>query len=167
MTSGKIQYAETHGAFILKFIGDVRLTLSSALDKKLESIIQQPDITSVVIDLTETQGIDSTSLGLLARLSIQSSARLGFVPTIHSTNEDINRILITMGFDQVFIIVHEVGDSRKPVILHDLPCSEENSDQEIMGKVITAHKTLMDMNERNRQEFQDLVQQLERDKTTG
>ena len=32
MTTGKIQFAESQGTFVLKFIGDVRLTLCAALD---------------------------------------------------------------------------------------------------------------------------------------
>ena len=161
MSSGKIQYAESDGTFILKFVGDVRLTLCSTLDKTLESILQEPGIRSVIIDLTDTQGIDSTSLGLLARLSIQSRKRFGFVPTILSTNDDINRILMTMGFDQVFVIVKEAGEG--PEVLHDLPC-DECVDNDVMDKVLSAHKTLIDMNEHNRQEFQDLVNRLEKDK---
>ncbi|WP_281645193.1 STAS domain-containing protein [Parendozoicomonas sp. Alg238-R29] len=161
MSTGKIQYAESDGSFILKFVGDVRLTLCSTLDRTLDTILNQPGIKSVIIDLTETQGIDSTSLGLLARLSIQSQKRFGFVPTILSTNDDINRILMTMGFDKVFVIVKEAADKGVKV-LQDLP-SEESADQEVMDKVLSAHKTLMDLNEHNRQEFQDLVHRLERD----
>ncbi|MCG8533060.1 MAG: hypothetical protein MI749_20725, partial [Desulfovibrionales bacterium] len=63
MSAGKIQYAESDGSFVLKFIGDVRLTLSSTLDSTLESILSHPGIRSVIIDLSETEGIDSTSLG--------------------------------------------------------------------------------------------------------
>ncbi len=163
MSTGKIQYAESDGSFILKLIGDVRLTLCSALDKTLESILQQPGIRSVIIDLTDTQGIDSTSLGLLARLSIQSRKQLGFVPTVLSTNDDINRILLTMGFDQVFAIVKEASDGNGVELLKDLPC-EEAAEDEVMDKVLGAHKTLMEMNDHNRQEFKDLVKRLETDR---
>ncbi|MCL6272104.1 STAS domain-containing protein [Sansalvadorimonas sp. 2012CJ34-2] len=162
MSAGKIQYAESDGSFILKFIGDVRLTLCSALDKTLESILQHPGIRSVIIDLTETQGIDSTSLGLLAKLSIQSKKHFGFVPTILSTSDDINRILMTMGFDQVFVIVRESKAGEGVELLKDLPC-EECGEDEVMDKVLSAHKTLMELNEHNRQAFHDLVRKLEND----
>ncbi len=160
MSAGKIQYAESDGSFVLKFIGDVRLTLSSTLDKTLESILAHPGIRSVIIDLSATEGIDSTSLGLLAKLSIQSKARFGFVPTILSTNEDINRVLLTMGFDQVFVIVKETCKGVE--LLKDLPC-EECDEQEVMKKVLSAHKILMELNEHNRQAFHDLVKKLESD----
>ena len=38
MTTGKIQFAEAQGTFVLKFIGDVRLTLCAALDSYIEKI---------------------------------------------------------------------------------------------------------------------------------
>ena len=161
MSTGKIQYAESDGSFILKFVGDVRLTLCSTLDKTLDFILTQPGMKSVIIDLTETDGIDSTSLGLLARLSIQSQKRFHFVPTIVSTNDDINRILLTMGFDKVFVIVKEAEDGGVKV-LKDIP-REEGAEQEVMEKVLAAHKTLMELNEHNREEFQDLVHRLEHD----
>ena len=160
MSAGKIQYAESDGSFILKFVGDVRLTLCSTLDKMLESILKRPGIKSVIIDLTETDGIDSTSLGLLARLSIQSQKCFGIVPTIVSTNENINRILVTMGFGKVFFIATAAQDGSVEM-LKDVPC-EDCTEQDVMDKVLEAHKTLMDLNEHNRQEFQDLVDRLER-----
>ena len=158
MSSGKIQFAETNQAFVLKFIGDVRLTLCSTLDKALEQILIQTGFQSIIIDLTETEGIDSTSLGLLAKLSIQSKKRFGFIPTIISANDDINRILLSMGFDKVFVIVKEAGGEVE--VLKDLPC-EECTEQTVRDKVLSAHKVLMDLNENNREEFHDLVRSLE------
>ena len=83
MTTGKIQFAEEQGTFVLKFIGDVRLTLCAALDSYIEKIFSVLSFESIVIDLTETECIDSTSLGLLAKLSILSrrlSADAGVQP---------------------------------------------------------------------------------------
>ena len=163
MTTGKIQYAQKCGTFILKLIGDVRLTLCTTLDKRLEMILQQPTLQSVIIDLSETEAIDSTSLGLLARLSIQAKKQLGIVPTILSPDDDINRTLFGMGLDQIFTIVSESKTPNRQLIFYDLPSDEDYSDQEMMEKVITAHKMLMAMNEDNRQEFGELVHRLEQE----
>ncbi|KAA0909127.1 anti-anti-sigma factor, partial [Aquicoccus porphyridii] len=38
MSTGKIQFAEQNGSFVLKFVGEVRLTLCSALDSTIEKI---------------------------------------------------------------------------------------------------------------------------------
>lgn len=38
MSTGKIQFAEQDGTFVLKFVGEIRLTLCSALDATIEKI---------------------------------------------------------------------------------------------------------------------------------
>ena len=78
MTTGKIQFAESEGTFVLKFVGDVRLTLCAALDAYIEKIFSVLTFNAIIIDLTEADGIDSTSLGLLAKLSILSKQKVGF-----------------------------------------------------------------------------------------
>ena len=71
---GRIQFAEQDGTFVLKFIGEVRLTLCSALDSTIEKIFSALNFSAIVIDLTETRSIDSTTLGLLAKLSSKVAA---------------------------------------------------------------------------------------------
>ena len=105
MSTGKIQFAEQDGTFVLKFVGEIRLTLCSALDATIEKIFSALNFSAIVIDLTETRSIDSTTLGLLAKLSILSRQKVGLLPTVVTTHPDITRLLQSMGFDQVFNIV--------------------------------------------------------------
>ncbi|VFT17223.1 anti-anti-sigma factor [Pseudomonas aeruginosa] len=86
MSTGKIQFAEQNGSFVLKFVGEVRLTLCSALDSTIEKIFAALNFSAIIIDLTETQSIDSTTLGLLAKLSILSRQKIGLLPTLVTTN---------------------------------------------------------------------------------
>lgn len=158
MTTGKIQFAESEGTFVLKFIGDVRLTLCAALDAYIEKIFSALTFRAIVIDLTETHGIDSTSLGLLAKLSILSNNRVGLLPTLVSTHEDMNRLLQSMGFDQIFNIVAE--STPTDIELQDLPGQILSEDQ-VKDRVLEAHRILMDLNEHNRAAFTDLVGTLE------
>lgn len=158
MTTGKIQFAESEGTFVLKFVGDVRLTLCAALDAYIEKIFNVLSFNAIIIDLTETAGIDSTSLGLLAKLSILSQQKVGFLPTLVSNQEDMNRLLQSMGFDQVFNIVSEVTPTDAE--LEDLP-GQQLSEAQVKDKVLEAHRILMDLNEHNREAFRDLVSALE------
>jgi len=158
MDAGKILVAESQGIYIVKFIGDVRLNLCSTLDQYTDHMFEDEGFKTVIIDLTETQCIDSTSLGQLAKISILYKQKFGQLPTIISTNEDINRILTSMGFDQVFYIVKELVS--KVEYLDELPT--QTVDEEAMRRhVLEAHKLLMDMNESNREAFKDLVDSLE------
>ena len=159
MSTGKIQFAEQDGTFVLKFTGEVRLTLCSALDATIEHIFSSLNFSSIVIDLTETQSIDSTTLGLLAKLSILSRQRIGLLPMLTTNNPDILRLLDSMGFDQVFNIVETVLPC--PGCLTDLP-PQDQSEAEVRSRVLEAHRVLMGLNESNRNAFRDLVSALER-----
>ena len=159
MSTGKIQFAEQSGTFILKFVGEVRLTLCSALDATIEKIFTSLNFSAIVIDLTETRSIDSTTLGLLAKLSILSRQKIGLLPTVVTTHDDITRLLQSMGFDQVFNIVE--SPLPCPECLADLP-SQDQSEDVVKAKVLEAHQILMSLNESNREAFHDLASALER-----
>lgn len=148
------------GVYVLLFQGDVRLTLCTAVDAFLDRMFQDARFKSVLVDLGETESIDSTSLGLLAKLSIQADRRFGYRPTLISTQPDITRVLVTMGLDDVFNLVQEplVHDDQ----LGELPC-QAASEEEVRERVLEAHRILMSMNESNHAAFHDLVTTLEAD----
>lgn len=158
-TGGKIQFAEREGTFVLKFVGEIRLTLCSALDATIDRIFSAVPFDAIVIDLTEARSIDSTSLGLLAKLSILSRERIGLLPTVVSTNPDVTRLLHSMGFDLVFNIIESPVPTADA--LTDLP-SQDQTEDVVKAKVIEAHRILMSLNESNREAFRDLVSALER-----
>ena len=158
MTPGRILVANGDGTCLLKLVGDVRLSLGAAFDEYVERLFANSKLRSVLVDLSATDGIDSTSLGVLARLAVRTRERLGCIPTLVSTRQDITRILTTMGFDDIFHIVKEpLEDERQ---LGELP-SSDLSLEEMRRRVLTAHRNLMAMNDDNRERFQDLVATLE------
>jgi anti-anti-sigma factor len=158
MHEGSIYSAFVEGSFVLKFVGDVRLTLCASLDCHLEEALSEPSVSDVLIDLTQADGIDSTSLGLIAKLAIKASKRNLPKPALVSTNPDITRILYTMGFDHIFLLMEELP--RNVHELQELPFVQE-SVEEMQQRIISAHRILMDLNEKNREAFQDLVSTLE------
>jgi len=160
MNSGKILVAKVNNVPILKFIGDVRVLMSGALENYFSSLYTSAILDRMIIDMTETEGIDSTALGLLAKMAIQLRNRFNVSPTIVSTNPDITRILKGMSFDLIFNIVDE--PYNREASFDELSRVDENED-EIRKKVIEAHQTLMALSEDNRIEFQDLVSALKAD----
>ncbi len=158
MSDGKIQFAEYNETFVLKCVGDVRLTFCSALNETIEKILKTNSFKSIVIDLTEVISIDSTTLGLLAKLSILSKRKFGMLPTLASTNPDVSRVLDSMGFNQVFNVVHTPAPC--PECLDDLP-EQDQSEAVVKERVLEAHQILMSLNESNRDAFRDLVSALE------
>jgi len=158
MLSGKILYAVHNGTYVLKLLGDVRMPLCASLDSFLDRMFSDPGMTSVLIDLTQTTGIDSTTLGLIAKVAVFLREHFDRKAVLMSTNPDVNRVLNSMGFDSVFIILEYTPDS--PDFLAELP-ETTASEQELTCKVIEAHRVLMDLNEQNKEVFRSLVDALE------
>lgn len=164
MSNCKILLAESSGVYVLKLVGEVRLNFCSTIDGAIESIVVDPNFVSLVVDLSETTLIDSTTLGLLAKLAIRAKSKIHFLPSIVSTDPDITRVLLAMGFDSIYLIVEEPLLSEEQ--LNELSPLDVTED-ELRGHVLNAHKVLMDMNEHNRDQFKDLVTALELDMQDG
>jgi anti-anti-sigma factor len=164
MQTGKVLVAQHQGTYVIKLVGDVRLTLCATIDDYLAEMFASPHFVGVIADLSEADGIDSTSLGLLAKLAIKTRQTHQLVPIIVSPNPNITRLLDSMGFQKVFdiqpTIDQPVVDKTGEHQLGELPvvCANENCVRE---KVIEAHRTLMGMNAQNRQAFSALVSTLE------
>lgn len=158
MQPGKILVAQHEGSFLVKLVGDVRLTLCNTLDNFFDEMFSTPCFMGVMIDLTEAEGLDSTSLGLLAKLAVQAKRRFQLIPSILTTNPNITRLLESMGFGKVFDI------RRQPLVekedFGELPMVACN-ESEARYKVIEAHRVLMGLNEKNRATFLELVTTLE------
>lgn len=142
---------------MLKLEGDVRLTMCTALDQYFKNIFADPHFVSVWVDVTEADGLDSTTLGMLAQLAIQTKERFGFRPAIFSTNPSINRLLDTMGFDQLFERRAELCSAGEGAEIPAVHCEEGA----VRDKVLAAHRTLMSLNQHNAGAFRDLVRTLE------
>jgi anti-anti-sigma regulatory factor len=158
MSNGKILAADYRHMAMLKFVGDVRVLMSSTLDSYCSGLYRRPILDAMLIDMTETRGIDSTALGLLAKMAIQLRNRFNVIPTIVSTNPDVTRTLKSMSFDLIFKIVDK-APQKQPDAYNELQQKKESEDT-VREKVIDAHLTLMTLSEENRLEFQDLVQAL-------
>lgn len=158
MLSGKMLYAVHEGTYVIKLCGDVRVSLCATIDDFLDRMFHDPELCSVLIDLTEAESIDSTTLGLLAKVSLNTQPQCHCSPTIVSTNPDITRVLSSMGFEKVFNIIDE--EPQTSAAWDEMPL-RVTTDKEVCAKVLEAHKILMTLNERNQLTFQSVVAALE------
>lgn len=154
MSAGKILAADYRHMAMLKFVGEVRVVMSSTLDNYCNSLYRRGILDAMVVDMSETRSIDSTALGMLAKMAIQLRNRFNVIPTIVSPNADITRILRSMSFDRICTIVDTMP--KQQAKFSELRQQHE-SETSVRDKVIDAHLTLMAMSEQNRLEFQDLV----------
>lgn len=160
MSLGKVTYAEHEGVQALRFIGEIRYTLGPSLDRFLKKMCAGPAPRGVVIDLTDTDCLDSTSLGLLARVAKWLQKIGAPRATLVSSNVDINDLLYCVGFDEVFDISETGIDEPEQV---DTLQFEEAGASELKSTILEAHRALIALNARNRDEFQDVVNLLEQE----
>lgn len=156
---GRILAAEHDGAYALKLVGDVRVNLCSTIDDYFLHMFEDPDLVSVTVDLSEAEGLDSTTLGLLAKLALRFRKQFGLRPALYSCNKGINRLLGSMAFGKIFDIREE--SCLNPEDIDEIPTHGDDAEA-VREKVIEAHRILMDISEENRDRFRDLMIVLEK-----
>lgn len=158
MNAGTICYAQLGPVFVLKFSGEIRYTMGCSLDDFLKKLFKRSDFETILIDLTETQSIDSTSLGLLAKVANFMLRQFHKKTPLVCTNEDVNQVLDSMGFDEIFDICdcHQACPEGLKAVKLASPLRRKMAET-----VIDAHKTLCEMNEKNHAVFKNVVEALE------
>ncbi len=151
--------ATQNGAYVLRLTGDVRMTLCTSIDDYISHMLDDPAFASVWIDLCDVDGLDSTTLGQLARLAQRVYARHGFRPAIYSCDAGINRLLYSMGFQRLFDM-HEDACGDNIVAVEDIPLVPGSEDV-VKERVVEAHRALMGVSDENAERFRDLMSVLE------
>ena len=160
MRSGRILAAQQGDVCLIKLEGSVTHTISGGFDLFITGALENRSVTQFVIDLRDVVHIDSTNLGLLARIARNQLARGEGSPVLVSVNADVNTLLKSMGFDAVFVIVE-----CSPA---DVSCCREIPERhpdraEQLRTMLDAHRTLMELNKKNRATFRTVVEALEAD----
>jgi anti-anti-sigma factor len=157
MDAGAAFYVKQGNTYILKLVGDIRYTMGCALGDFLDDLFARVDYGDIVVDLTEAHSIDSTSLGLLARIANFNRQRFARKTTLLSTNSDVNQILDNMGFYDIFTI-RDTGETIMVALQQlaiDGPCKDQ-----LTRIVYEAHQTLSELNPRNREAFKGVLDTL-------
>lgn len=188
---GAIKVARHQDVTVIRLEGDVRLTLCLSFDQFIHDLFQHREQAnakdhSVVFDLCEAESIDSTTLGLMAKIAIEGESQGARNPIVMTSSESITRLLESMGFEDVFDIVpaqavNFEAISQQPVDKSNTslyPIDEsyhqnqsfsevnaqsaiKRSEDAVRAKVIEAHQYLMSMNAKNHDTFKPLVEALE------
>ena len=158
MSTGKILVSDKDGDYLIKFSGDVRVNLCGSLNHHMAAIFGSTDVQHVVIDMLEAECVDSTTLGLIAKLALHCRKEYNINMQLFCQNPSILRTLDCMSFDEIIDICQEVTD-----IDADLHAIETvNSDiDEVRRQVLEAHKLLTQLSPDSSKELTDLIRALE------
>jgi len=160
MQDGKILYAMVDNTCVLKLIGAIVYSISPEFDRFLQKVITHGGIDSFVVDLTGTSYIDSTNLGLLAKLREYSSDQSEMQPTLISNKPNINEVLYNIGFASIFNIVDCIDENCSN--FEELTFSDTIPDN-LAPIMLKAHRELIKLNKTNKELFKDVVKYLEQD----
>ena len=156
---GQISVASDAGTYAIRMTGDVRMVLCLSFDKFIRAMFADPRFDSVVFDLSLAEAVDSTTLGLMAKIALQCRKVGAPRPVLVVAAAGMVRLLETMGFDEIFVITRGAGRSISET--QCLNC-ESGSEDSFKQRVLDAHKVLMSLNEHNQQAFRELVETLEK-----
>lgn len=161
MTTGQVLHAEHAGVHILKFRGDIRFSVCAPAERFLHRVMAAPEAKPFVIDLLDTQSLDSTALGVLAMIARYMQERFGQKASLLSNHPDLRVILNSVCFDRVFHIVEELPeiDGHGYQALEELP----DDVREFIARTLRAHRALIELSADNQTRFCDVVNALERE----
>ena len=160
MQSGQIMVGDHQGIYVIKLVGDVRLNLCTTFDNFIDKMFAHGDFRGVVFDLNQAEGVDSTTLGLMAKIGFRAEARDKAKPLVLCENKGLLHLMDSMGFEALMDFNGHAGNDAYAAEPMPLKCNtpDEHAAREM---VLEAHRVLMSMNEKNAETFRDLVHALE------
>lgn len=143
----------------LGFEGAIRYPQARELKAFLDQVVIPQMGDTMVIDLRSVAAIDSTGLGLLAALGRSALARFSRRAVIVCPEGPVAQCLRAMQFDKLFSLT---GHLEPPPELHlEEVEAPPSPDEPLSAVMLGAHRTLSEVDERNRARFNDVVNLLE------
>ena len=153
--SGKILLAKGPERWSFRFVGDVRLSLCTTLDQLISDVFSAGYPGMLEIDLSQAINIDSTCLGLLAKLAMQYEIETQSPPQLCCPHAHLIDLLESLGLESLFNRVEQIKPvDAVPVPLR--PCDAVSA----QPLVLEAHERLAQINTDNQAQFQGLIDSL-------
>ena len=162
-TSGSILSTLDGECFSLAFFGDVRLVWSVTLERYCESIFEQAKISRFYVDVSTAENLDSTTLGVLAKLALLCKNKLNFFAELYFDHPDIERLVVSMGFKSVFEFVTKDNVLKLDYLSMQTLGGASWTEDEVRRSVLAAHKTLAGLSMENNEKFKALIDSLDKD----
>ncbi len=152
---GSIFAASVDGIEYIKFIGTVRYSHCGGLESHIDYLFDGHNYNQIVVDLEEADILDSTALGLLAKIAIELKSNTDSNPVIFLKKGELSNIIKRVCFDQVFQIIYNTEQSE-PAELQEL-VNDSHDEKQVLQRVIDAHRNLSRLNKDNDQLYKDIT----------
>lgn len=162
MAEGTVRYALEGDTWFIVLAGDLRYHLGPVLDDLLNQALARPQ-SRFVIDLSRAEGIDSTCLGILARIANRvpdPTDSKPVRPVIITGGEDIYELLSTVCFDSVFDLVESIDHQISNHLQSAIPIRFSKS-EDMLTLMLEAHRRLSVLDAKNHDTFKNVVMAME------
>lgn len=156
-------FAHSDGMAVLRLEGPVRYTTARALRAFVDEALARDPLERLFVDLRATTYVDSTGLGLIARMGRLALSRSGRRAVIVSPDTDVLTVLRSAALSVLFVMMEE-PPLELPTELEEIPLgATEKADRDgNLGRVILdAHRDLAALSSKNRDEYRDVIAALE------
>lgn len=150
---GRVLFARQGNSWVLRFVGDIRYTMAHSVDRFLDQLFERENPTFICADLNATTSIDSTGIGLLAKMANGMSRAGREMPILFSSNPDIVETLRNVCMDEVCTIVHGTPEA---IAENEIPATSPD-ERELARTIVAAHCLLCDLCEQNREKFRPVL----------
>jgi anti-anti-sigma factor len=142
--------------------GQIRYPTAQALREFVERTLSQDGSDTVILDLRGVEFVDSTSLGLMARVGRTTLERRGRRAVIVCSDPDVRACLRSAAFDVLFVLTEEWPLDHE-IALMELPLgpARELSARSLGRVMLDAHRELASLSPRNEHVFGDVITALE------
>ena len=156
----KARYGYLDNSVVLVIEGQLRYTAAKPLRAFIDELLAKTAGEAVIIDLREVEFLDSTGMGLLARIGRATLAH-GRRSIIVCPPGDVMTCLRSAAFDTIFIVV-DSWPFETGMELYDIPLEEKPLLAYVMGNLmLDAHRDLAAVSDENRRVFGDVIEALE------
>lgn len=163
-TMARAYYGQHDDTSVIRLAGQIRYTLARRLRSFVDDVIAPAGCTAVFIDLREVDSIDSTGLGLVARIGRLMLETQGRRAAIVVPPGDVEVTLRSAGFDELFVMLAEFPYDPG-VDLREIPLDELAGfpDGPMGHLILDAHRDLAAVSEESRETFRQVIDTLEAD----
>jgi anti-anti-sigma factor len=163
-TTARAYYGHLDSTSVFKLAGQIRYALARRLRAFVDDVIAPSGGNAVFIDLREVDFIDSTGLGLVARIGRLTLEQRGRRAAILVAPGDVEATLRSAGFDELFVMLAEFPYDPA-VDLCEVPLSElvGSHDSHMGHLILDAHRDLAAVSEESRATFRQVIDSLEAD----
>jgi len=165
-------YGRADDTSVLRLAGQIRYALARTLRAFVDGVIAPAACAAVFIDLREVDFIDSTGLGLIARIGRLTLESRGRRAAIVVAPGDVEVTLRSAGFDELFVMLADFPYDPA-VELREIPLSglaspqdsrmDSRMDSQMGHLILDAHRDLAAVSEESRETFRQVIESLEAD----